>query len=74
MSSGAQNNTAAQQLKNNIRVNLDRCSNFMRQFRDPESQELTKLSSNGRPVHGRLEPLRDKDGNNQRMTHTLLLE
>ncbi|KAI9555172.1 hypothetical protein GHT06_017687 [Daphnia sinensis] len=48
MSSGNQNLTAAQQqqLKNNIRVNLDRCSNFMRQFRDPESRELTKLSAN----------------------------
>lgn len=30
----------------NKRVNLDRCTNFMRQFRDPESRELTKLSAN----------------------------
>lgn len=44
MSASAQNNAA--QLKNNIRVNLDRCTNFMRQFRDPESRELTKLSAN----------------------------
>lgn len=43
MSAGAQN--SAQQ-KNNFRVNLDRCTNFMRQFRDPESRELTKLSAN----------------------------
>ena len=45
MSAGAQN-SAAQQQKNNFRVNLDRCTNFMRQFRDPESRELTKLSAN----------------------------
>jgi hypothetical protein len=32
--------------KENKRVNLDRCTNFMRQFRDPESRELTKLSAN----------------------------
>ena len=62
MSSGAQNNTAAQQLKNNIRINLDRCSNFMRQFRDPESRELTKLSANQfMDVWSHY----DKDGNNQ---------
>lgn len=42
MSASAQNSSA----KNNIRVNLDRCTNFMRQFRDPESRELTKLSAN----------------------------
>jgi len=30
----------------NKRVNLDKCTNFMRQFRDPESRELTKLSAN----------------------------
>lgn len=30
----------------NKRVNLERCANFMRQFRDPESRELTKLSAN----------------------------
>ena len=32
--------------KNNKRLNLDRCTNFMRQFRDPDSRELTKLSAN----------------------------
>lgn len=30
----------------NVRLNLDRCSNFMRQFRDSETRELTKLSAN----------------------------
>lgn len=68
MSSGNQNNTAAQQqqLKNNIRVNLDRCSNFMRQFRDPESRELTKLSANQfMDVWSHY----DKDGNNQTIDH-----
>lgn len=44
MSASAHSNAA--QMKNNIRVNLDRCTNFMRQFRDPESRELTKLSAN----------------------------
>lgn len=38
--------SASAQSKNNKRVNLDRCTNFMRQFRDPESRELTKLSAN----------------------------
>lgn len=28
------------------RLNLDRASNFMRQFRDPDSRELKKLSAN----------------------------
>lgn len=28
------------------RLNMDRCSNFMRQFRDSETRELTKLSAN----------------------------
>lgn len=41
MSAASSNNS-----KNNKRVNLDRCTNFMRQFRDPESRELTKLSAN----------------------------
>ncbi|KAI8432697.1 hypothetical protein MSG28_013660 [Choristoneura fumiferana] len=28
------------------RLNLERASNFMRQFRDPDSRELKKLSAN----------------------------
>ncbi|CAG4938752.1 unnamed protein product [Colias eurytheme] len=28
------------------KLNLDRASNFMRQFRDPDSRELKKLSAN----------------------------
>jgi len=31
---------------NSTKVNLERCTNFMRQFRDPESRELKKLSAN----------------------------
>lgn len=71
MSSSAQNSTAAQQqLKNNIRINLDRCSNFMRQFRDPESRELTKLSANQfMDVWSHY----DKDGNTPRITHDIWL-
>lgn len=65
MSSSNQNNTAAQQqLKNNIKLNLDRCSNFMRQFRDPESRELTKLSAN---QFMEVWSHYDKDGKNQQI-------
>lgn len=29
-----------------LKVNLDRAANFMRQFRDPHSRELKKLTAN----------------------------
>ncbi|CAG7827852.1 unnamed protein product [Allacma fusca] len=29
-----------------LKVNIDRCANFMRQFRDPQSKELKKLTAN----------------------------
>lgn len=35
----------AEQL-NNKRLNLEKATNFMRQFRDPDSRELKKLSAN----------------------------
>ncbi|XP_065569144.1 calbindin-32-like isoform X2 [Artemia franciscana] len=42
------------------RINIEKATNFMRQFRDPESRELTKLSANQfMDVWGHY----DKDGN-----------
>lgn len=32
--------------QNNKRLNLEKATNFMRQFRDPDSRELKKLSAN----------------------------
>lgn len=65
MSAGSPSNSAQQ--KNNFRVNLDRCTNFMRQFRDPESRELTKLSAN---QFMEVWSHYDKDGN-QKYSHYL---
>lgn len=31
---------------NNKRLNLEKATNFMRQYRDPDSRELKKLSAN----------------------------
>lgn len=37
--------TTAEQI-NNKRLNLEKATNFMRQYRDPQSRELKKLSAN----------------------------
>jgi len=51
---------ASTKISKEKKVNLDKCTNFMRQFRDPESRELKKLSANQfMEVWGHY----DKDGN-----------
>lgn len=36
----------AQEQQNSKRLNLEKATNFMRQYRDPQSRELKKLSAN----------------------------
>lgn len=36
----------ATEQQNNKKLNLEKATNFMRQFRDPDSRELKKLSAN----------------------------
>lgn len=36
----------ATEQQNSKRLNLEKATNFMRQFRDPDSRELKKLSAN----------------------------
>lgn len=38
--------TSSDQSTANKKLNLERASNFMRQYRDPDSRELKKLSAN----------------------------
>lgn len=37
---------SSQEQVNSKRLNLDKATNFMRQYRDPQSRELKKLSAN----------------------------
>lgn len=41
-----ENMTAQADQINNKRLNLEKATNFMRQYRDPDSRELKKLSAN----------------------------
>lgn len=38
--------TSQAEQQTNKRLNLEKAANFMRQFRDPDSRELKKLSAN----------------------------
>lgn len=38
--------STSEQSATNKKLNLERASNFMRQYRDPDSRELKKLSAN----------------------------